>query len=118
MLDPRAAQENLPSWRDVVDPGSWQLDDLIDPRGAVLAEAPSRLGGWPVTWRNHTVGLLDNSKANARFLLEEARSALAAAAPGLTFSYVRKMSASEGIEETNLEKLVSVCDAVILASAD
>jgi hypothetical protein len=111
-------QKDHPSWRDVIDLDSWQLDDLVDPRGAVRVEARSRLNAWPIAWRNHTIGLLDNSKANARFLLEEARSALAAAKPGLKFTYVRKMSAGVGIDDTNLEMLVSVSDAVILASAD
>lgn len=111
-------QGNLPSWRDVADPESWRPGDLVDPRGAVLAPTHERPNAWPVNWRNRAVGLLDNSKANALFLLEEARLALAAAAPGLRFTYVRKISASEGIGAADLERLVSVADAVLLASAD
>ncbi|WP_182379285.1 hypothetical protein [Nocardioides sp. WS12] len=102
----------------MIDPDSWVAENLLDPRGAVRLNESGKVSAGPVVWRKLHVGILDNGKANARFLLDEARAALAAANTELTFTVIRKPTASLPAAADVMARLVQECDVVVTGTGD
>ena len=65
-----------------------------------------------------TIGVLDNSKPNARVLLEGVARALAAKLGAAEVRVWRKPGASIGATRAVLDEMAAQCGAVLTASAD
>ena len=91
--------------------------EILDPVGSTsavsrtLAPRPARLTGV-------VIGVLDNSKPNARVLLEGVARALAQKVGARDVKVWRKPGASIGATVAVLDEIAAQCGAVLTASAD
>ena len=91
---------------DVLDPVG---DRAVEPRA--LAPRPANLAGL-------TVGLLDNSKPNARVLLERVAALLVERAGAAGARIWTKPGSSAGAAPGVLDAIARECQVVLTASAD
>ena len=91
--------------------------DVVDPVGLraierhPLAARPDGLAGL-------TIGLLDNSKPNARVLLERVAAALVERRGAAGVRWWTKPGSSAGADKAVLEAIARDCRVVLTASAD
>ncbi|HEX6081811.1 MAG TPA: hypothetical protein VF197_19425 [Methylomirabilota bacterium] len=91
--------------------------EILDPVGS--STAPSRtLAPRPASLQGAVIGILDNSKPNARVLLEGVAGALAAKLGAAGVRTWRKPGASVGATRAVLDEMAAACGAVLTASAD
>jgi hypothetical protein len=91
--------------------------DILDPVGTTAA-ASRALAPRPASLRGAVIGVLDNSKPNARVLLEGVARALAARLGARDVRIWRKPGASIGATGPVLDEIAAHCGAVLTASAD
>ena len=97
--------------------GMMSAMEVLDPVGSTsavsrtLAPRPARLTG-------AIIGVLDNSKPNARVLLEGVARALAQKVGARDVKVWRKPGASIGATVGVLDEIAAQCGAVLTASAD
>ena len=97
--------------------GMMSAMEILDPVGSTsavsrtLAPRPARLTG-------AVIGVLDNSKPNARVLLEGVARALAQKVGARDVKVWRKPGASIGATVAVLDEIAAQCGAVLTASAD
>ena len=91
--------------------------EILDPVGST--QAPSRaLAARPASLQGSVLGVLDNSKPNARVLLEGVAGALAEKLGAREIRRWRKPGASIGAAAAVLDEIAAECGAVLTASAD
>ena len=91
--------------------------EILDPVGS--SQAPSRaLASRPASLRGAVIGVLDNSKPNARVLLEGVARGLAEKLGAREVKRWRKPGASIGATASVLDEIAAQCGAVLTASAD
>ena len=91
--------------------------EILDPVGS--SQAPSRaLAPRPASLRGVVIGVLDNSKPNARVLLESVARGLAEKLGAREVKRWRKPGASIGATAPVLDEIAAHCGAVLTASAD
>jgi len=91
--------------------------DILDPVGSTSA-ASRTLGPRPRSLEGAVIGVLDNSKPNARVLLEGVARALARKMGARDVRVWRKPGASIGATAAVLDEIAAQCGAVLTASAD
>jgi hypothetical protein len=91
--------------------------DVMDPVGSRAIER-RRLAARPETLAGLTVGLLDNSKPNARVLLEHVARALAERRGAAGVRWWTKPGSSAGAAPGVLEEIARDCRVALTASAD
>ncbi len=91
--------------------------EILDPVGPSTA-ATRTLAPRPATLQGAVIGVLDNSKPNARVLLEGVARALAAKLGAAEVRTWRKPGASIGATRAVLDEISAACGAVLTASAD
>jgi hypothetical protein len=91
--------------------------DLLDPIGDTAATART-LAPRPASLQGAVIGVLDNSKPNARVLLEGVARVLAAKLGARDVRVWRKPGASVGATAAVLDEIAAQCGAVLTASAD
>lgn len=91
--------------------------EILDPVGP--SAAATRTGApRPASLQGAVIGILDNSKPNARVLLEGVARALAAKLGAAEVRAWRKPGASIGATRAVLYEMAAHCGAVLTASAD
>jgi hypothetical protein len=91
--------------------------EILDPVGS--SQAPSRaLAPRPASLQGAVIGVLDNSKPNARVLLEGVARGLAEKLGAREVKRWRKPGASIGATAAVLDEIAAHCGAVLTASAD
>ena len=91
--------------------------EILDPVGSTAAA--SRTGApRPASLQDAVIGILDNSKPNARVLLEAVARALAQKVGARDVKIWRKPGASIGATAAVLDEIAAQCGAVLTASAD
>jgi len=91
--------------------------DVLDPAGGTAIDA-RKLARRPAALAGVTVGILDNSKPNARVLLERVAQGLRerfGAGPVRTW---RKPTSSSGASPGVLDEIAGACTVALTASAD
>jgi hypothetical protein len=91
--------------------------DILDPIGDTAATART-LAPRPASLQGAVIGVLDNSKPNARVLLEGVARVLAAKLGARDVRVWRKPGASVGATAAVLDEIAAQCGAVLPASAD
>jgi len=91
--------------------------EILDPVGPTSAAA-RKLAPRPASLEGAVIGVLDNSKPNARVLLEGVARALAAEVGARDVRLWRKPGASIGATRAVLDEIAAQCRAVLTASAD
>jgi len=91
--------------------------DILDPIGDTSA-AVRTLAPRPGSLEGAVIGVLDNSKPNARVLLEGVARAVADKLGAREVRVWRKPGASIGATTTVLDDIAAQCGAVLTASAD
>ena len=91
--------------------------EILDPIGSTGAASRS-LAPRPASLQGAVIGVLDNSKPNARVLLEGVARALAARLGARDVRIWRKPGASIGATRAVLDEMAAHCGAVLTASAD
>jgi hypothetical protein len=91
--------------------------DILDPVGSTSA-ASRTLSPRPGSLEGGVIGVLDNSKPNARVLLEGVARALARKMGDRDVRVWRKPGASIGATAAVLDEIAAQCGAVLTASAD
>jgi hypothetical protein len=91
--------------------------EILDPVGPTTATTRT-LAPRPASLQGAVIGILDNSKPNARVLLEGVARALAAKLGAAEVRVWRKPGASIGATRTVLDEMAAHCGAVLTASAD
>ena len=89
------------------------LDPVGFPTAAFRARAPR-----PGSLQDAVIGVLDNSKPNARVLLEGVAPALAEKVGARDVRVWRKPGASIGATAAVLDEMAAQCGAALTASAD
>jgi len=91
--------------------------EILDPVGS--SQVPSRaLAPRPAFRPGGVIGVLDNSKPNARVLLDGVARGLAEKFGAREVRRWRKPGASIGATEAVLDEIAAHCGAVLTASAD
>jgi hypothetical protein len=91
--------------------------EILDPVGS--SAAATRTGApRPASLQGAVIGILDNSKPNARVLLEGVARALASKLGAAEVRAWRKPGASVGATRAVLDEMAAQCGAVLTASAD
>ncbi|TDV57734.1 hypothetical protein CLV71_101607 [Actinophytocola oryzae] len=90
--------------------------EFLDPRSPA-APAAVTLTPPPRSLEGITIGLVDNSKANAWFLLDWLGERLSAS-HGVHLVPIRKRVPSDPLTPAQLEELTSQCDLVLTAMGD
>ncbi len=91
--------------------------EVLDPVGP--SQAPSRaLAPRPASLQGAVIGGLDNSKPNARVLLDGVARGLAEKLGAREVKRWRKPGASIGAATSVLDEIAAHCGAVLTASAD
>ncbi len=90
--------------------------EFLDPRSAA-APAQLALAPLPRSLDGRTVALVDNSKANAGFLLDRLGDALAEA-HGVTLLRYRKRIPSDALTAEQVDEITRRCDLVLTAMGD
>ena len=91
--------------------------EILDPVGSTTATTRA-LAPRPASLQDAVIGVLDNSKPNARVLLESVARALAAKLGARDVRVWRKPGASIGATGAVLDEMAAQCGAVLTASAD
>lgn len=91
--------------------------EILDPVGSTTATTRA-LAPRPGSLQDAVIGVLDNSKPNARVLLEGVARALAAKLGARDVRVWRKPGASVGATRAVLDEMAAQCGAVLTASAD
>jgi len=91
--------------------------DIVDPIGSSAASARS-LAARPVSLEGATIALLDNSKPNARQLLERLGALLAARTGARGLRVWSKPGSSVGATAAVLEEIAASAGVALTASAD
>lgn len=91
--------------------------EILDPVGSTAA-ASRTLAPRPATLAGAVIGVLDNSKPNARVLLEGVARALAQKVGARDVKIWGKPGASIGATTAVLDEIAAQCGAVLTASAD
>jgi len=91
--------------------------EILDPVGSATA-APRALAPRPGSLQDAVIGVLDNSKPNARVLLEGVARALAEKVGARDVRVWRKPGASNGATAAVLDEMAAQCGAALTASAD
>lgn len=91
--------------------------EILDPVGSSSA-ASRPPAPRPASLAGAVIGVLDNSKPNARVLLEGVARALAAKVGARDVRVWRKPGASIGATTDVLDEIAAQCGAVLTASAD
>jgi hypothetical protein len=91
--------------------------EILDPDGSTTATTPT-LAPRPASLAGAVIGVLDNSKPNARVLLEGVARALAQQVGARDVKIWRKPGASIGATAAVLDEIAAQCGAVLTASAD
>jgi hypothetical protein len=91
--------------------------EILDPIGSTAA-ASRTLSPRPATLAGAVIGVLDNSKPNARVLLEGVARALAQKVGARDVKIWGKPGASIGATTAVLDEIAAQCGAVLTASAD
>jgi hypothetical protein len=91
--------------------------EILDPVGSTAA-ASRTLAPRPATLAGTVIGVLDNSKPNARVLLEGVARALAQKVGARDVKIWGKPGASIGATTAVLDEIAAQCGAVLTASAD
>jgi hypothetical protein len=91
--------------------------EILDPIGSTGAASRS-LAPRPASLQGAVIGVLDNSKPNARVLLEGVAHALAGKLGARDVRVWRKPGASIGATRAVLDEIAAQCGAVLTASAD
>ncbi len=91
--------------------------DVLDPAGRRVVAA-RRLAARPASLAGLTVGLLDNSKPNARVLLERVGTLLVERAGAAGFRVWTKPGSSAGALGPVLDAIARECRVALTASAD
>ena len=91
--------------------------EILDPVGPTTATTRT-LAPRPASLQGAVIGVLDNSKPNARVLLEGVARALATKLGAAEVRVWRKPGASIGATRAVLDEMAAHCGAVLTASAD
>ena len=91
--------------------------EILDPVGSTTA-ASRALAPRPGSLQDAVIGVLDNSKPNARVLLEGVARALAEKVGARDVRIWRKPGASIGATAAVLDEMAAQCGAALAASAD
>jgi hypothetical protein len=91
--------------------------DMLDPSGSAAVAARS-LAKRPAALEGAVIGLLDNSKPNARALLERVAEGLRERFGAREVRAWRKPTASRGAAEAVLEEIAGASTVALTASAD
>lgn len=91
--------------------------DILDPVGSTSA-ASRNPAPRPASLDGAVIGVLDNSKPNARVLLEGVARELARKTGARDVRVWRKPGASIGATPAVLDEIAATCGAVLTASAD
>jgi hypothetical protein len=91
--------------------------EILDPVGSTTA-ASRALAPRPGSLQDAVIGVLDNSKPNARVLLEGVARALAEKVGARDVRIWRKPGASIGATAAVLDEMAAQCGAALTASAD
>jgi hypothetical protein len=91
--------------------------EILDPVGSTAATSGT-LAPRPATLAGAVIGVLDNSKPNARVLLEGVARALAQKVGARDVKVWGKPGASIGATTAVLDEIAAQCGAVLTASAD
>ena len=91
--------------------------EILDPLGSSAA-ATRTLAPRPASLQGAVIGILDNSKPNARVLLDGVARAVAAKLGAAEVRTWRKPGASIGASRAVLDEMAAACRAVLTASAD
>jgi hypothetical protein len=89
----------------------WIIPEAPPPADAALADARKLAGGL-------RLGILDNSKGNADYLLEMIVAGVKAELPVASVMALRKPSPAAGADPAVLDQLAAGADCVISAMAD
>ena len=91
--------------------------EILDPVGSTTATSRA-LAPRPGSLQDAVIGVLDNSKPNARVLLERVARALAEKVGARDVRIWRKPGASIGATAAVLDEMAAQCGAALTASAD
>ncbi len=91
--------------------------DILDPAGSAIATSRA-LAPRPPSLDGAVVGVLDNSKPNARVLLERVAGALKDRFGARAVRVWRKAGASGPAAAGAIEEIVSACGVILTGSAD
>ena len=91
--------------------------EILDPVGPTTATTRT-LAPRPASLQGAVIGVLDNSKPNARELLSGIRDKLSAFRPVDNIDFLSKNSASQGAPKDLLEKVAANYRGALLAIAD
>jgi hypothetical protein len=91
--------------------------EILDPVGSTVAAARA-LASRPHSLQGAVIGVLDNSKPNARVLLQRVAGALAEKVGARDVRIWRKPGASVGATPAVLDEMAAQCGAALTASAD
>lgn len=91
--------------------------EILDPVGSTSATSRT-LAPRPASLAGAVIGVLDNSKPNARVLLDGVARALAAKLGAAEVRTWRKPGASIGATRAVLDEMAAACGVVLTASAD
>lgn len=91
--------------------------DILDPLGGTAVDAKA-LARRPAALTGAVVGILDNSKPNARVLLEQVADALRARHGARDVRVWGKPTSSQGAVPGVLDEIAAACDVALTASAD
>ncbi len=91
--------------------------EILDPVGGSTATSRA-LAPRPASLQGTLIGVLDNSKPNARVLLENVAHAVAEKLGARDVRRWRKPGASIGATASVLDEIAAQCGAVLTASAD
>ena len=91
--------------------------EILDPVGSTIATSRA-LAPRPDSLQGAVIGVLDNSKPNARVLLEGVARALAEKLGARDVRVWRKPGASIGATAAVLDEMAAQCGAALTASAD
>jgi hypothetical protein len=91
--------------------------EILDPVGSTAATSRA-LAPRPASLQGAVIGVLDNSKPNARVLLEGVARALAEKLGARDVRVWRKPGASIAATTPVLDEIAAQCGAVLTASAD
>jgi hypothetical protein len=91
--------------------------DVLDPAGDTAIHAKV-LARRPATLAGATIGVLDNSKPNARVLLERVAQGLRERFGAREVRTWRKPTSSSGAIPSLLDEMAATCTVALTASAD
>ena len=91
--------------------------DMLDPAGGAAVDAKA-LAHRSAGLAGAVVGILDNSKPNARVLLASVAEALRRRHGARDVRVWRKPTASHGAAVNVLDEIAATCDVTLTASAD